>query len=145
MLNSKIARVVFCVLIAVGMLFVPVGSKPVKVHASSIGQQVVCKLSAPITFSASSGSVQIVGLGSGLIIRVCHVSISASAATNFTLQSGTGANCGTGTAALSGAYNNVTTLALDFGGTLRTPVSTAFCINSSASITAGGIATYAQF
>ena len=52
---------------------------------------------------------------------------------------------GTGTNPLSGAYNNVTSIALDFGGTLRTPASQAACLSSSASITGGGTVTYAQF
>ena len=77
-----------------------------------------CTLSAPITFSAASGAVQIVGLSAGKVIEVCHLSISSSVATNLTIEYGTGSACGTGTNALSGAYNNVTTLALDLNGTL---------------------------
>ena len=115
------------------------------VHASSINQQFACNLSSPVVFTAASGSVQVVPLASGQTIRVCHVSVSASTATNFTLQYGTGSACGAGTNALSGAYNNVTTLALDFNGTLRTPAAQELCINSLATITAGGIVTYAQF
>lgn len=116
-----------------------------KFNGTTWDRDFVCPLSAPITFSAASGSVQIVGLVSGQVIRVCHLSISASVATNFTIQYGTGSNCGSGTNSLSGAYNNVTTLALDLFGTLRTPASQELCINSSASITAGGLVTYAQF
>ena len=119
--------------------------EPMKFNGATWDRDFVCPLSAPITFSAASGSLQIVGLVSGQIIRVCHLSISSSAATNFTIQYGTGSNCGSGTNALSGAYNNVTTLALDLNGTLRTPASQELCINSSASITAGGLVTYAQF
>lgn len=118
---------------------------PYKFNGATWDRDFVCPLSAPITFSAASGSLQIVGLVAAQIIRVCHISISSSAATNFTLQYGTGANCAVGTTALSGAYNNVTTLALDLFGTLRTPASQELCINSSASITAGGMVTYAQF
>lgn len=119
--------------------------EPMKFNGSTWDRDFVCPLSAPITFTAASGSLQIVALQSGQIIRVCHLSISSSVATNFTIQYGTGSNCGTGTNALSGAYNNVTTLALDLNGTLRTPASQELCINSSVSITAGGMVTYAQF
>ena len=122
-----------------------VPSYPYKFNGATWDRDFVCTLSAPITFSAASGSVQIVGLASSQIIRVCHLSISSSAATNFTINYGTGSACGTGTNPLSGAYNNVTTLALDFFGTLRTPASQALCLNSSVSITAGGTVTYAQF
>ena len=122
-----------------------VPSYPYKFNGATWDRDFVCTLSAPITFSAASGSVQIVALASSQIIRVCHLSISSSAATNFTIQYGTGSACGTGTNSLSGAYNNVTTLALDFAGTLRTPASQALCIVSSASVTAGGVVTYALF
>lgn len=118
---------------------------PFKFNGTTWDRDFVCPLSAPITFTAASGSVQIVGLSGSTIIRVCHLSISTSIATNLTIQYGTGAACGTGTTALSGAYNNVTTLALDLFGTLRTAAGNALCINSSAVITAGGIVTYAQF
>lgn len=118
---------------------------PYKFNGSTWDRDFVCTSSAPITFSAASGSLQIVGLVGGQIVRVCHLSISSNTATNFTIQYGTGSNCGVGTNPLSGAYNNVTTLALDFFGTLRTPASQELCINSSVSITAGGIVTYAQF
>jgi hypothetical protein len=118
---------------------------PYKFNGATWDRDFVCTLSAPITFSAASGSVQIVGLSGSTVIRVCHLSISANTATNFTIQYGTGSACGTGTTALSGAYNNVTTLALDLNGTLRAPAGQAVCINSSGTITAGGIVTYAQF
>lgn len=120
-------------------------TQPYKFNGTTWDRDFVCTQSAAITFSGSSGSLQIVGLVASAVIRVCHVSISANTATNFTLQTGTGSNCGSGTASLSGAYNNVTTLALDLAGTLRTPASQELCINSSASITAGGLVTYAQF
>lgn len=122
-----------------------VPSYPYKFNGATWDRDFVCTLSAPITFSATSGSVQIVAPSAATIVRVCHISISSNNATNFTLEYGHGSACGTGTTALSGAYNNVTTLALDFGGTLRTASGEGFCIVSSGSITAGGIATYAQF
>lgn len=120
-------------------------NEPMDFNGTTWDRHFVCTLSAPITFTAASGSLQIVGLVASQAIRVCHLSISTSAATSLTIQYGHGSNCGTGTTALSGAYNNVTTLALDLNGTLRVPASEALCISSSASITAGGMVTYAQF
>ncbi|MBF6570524.1 MAG: hypothetical protein IVW54_16780 [Candidatus Binataceae bacterium] len=118
---------------------------PFKFNGATWDRDFTCPLSAPITFTAASGSLQIVAASGATIVRICHISISSSAASNWTIQYGTGANCGTGTAALTGAYNNVTTFALDFAGTLRTPASQALCLNSSVAVTAGGVVTYAQF
>lgn len=118
---------------------------PYKFNGATWDRDFVCPLSAPITFTAASGSLQIVAASGSTIIRICHVSISTSVATNITLQYGTGSNCGSGTNPLTGAYNNVTSIALDLFGTLRTPASQALCIVSSASVTAGGVVTYAQF
>lgn len=127
----------------------PVSGDPIQIgnidSSGNIHPFFVCTLSAPITFTAASGSIQVVALSASKTIRICHISISANTATNLTLQYGTGSNCATGTTSLSGAYNNVTALALDLFGTLRVPASQALCINSSASITAGGLITYAQF
>ena len=106
-----------------------------------------CSQSAPITFAGASGTLQIVGLVNGQIIRVCHVSLAASVATNITLLHGTGTNCGSTSTAFSGAYNNITTLALDFGpeAALYSAASEELCITSSAVVTAGGVVTYAQY
>lgn len=106
-----------------------------------------CPNSATITFSAASGTLEIVALTSSQIIRICHVSLSSTVATNITLVYGTGSNCGTGTTSISGAYQGVTTLALDFriGAEPRTAASNAFCITSSVSATVGGMVTYAKF
>ncbi len=106
-----------------------------------------CPNSATITFSAASGTLEIVALTSTQIIRICHISLSSTVATNVTLVYGTGTNCGTGTTSISGAYQNVTTLALDFriGAEPRTAASNAFCVTSSVSATVGGMVTYAKF
>lgn len=110
-------------------------------------QHFVCTNSAPITFSAASGTLQIVGLTAAQIIRVCHVSLSSSVATDITLVYGTGSNCAGGTTSLTGAYKGVTTLALDFGpeAALRTIAANAFCVTSSAVATIGGVVSYAKY
>ena len=120
---------------------------PFAFNGATWDRQFVCPLSAPITFTASSGSLQIVGLTAAQIIRVCHVSLASDTATNITLQYGTGSNCAGGTTALTGAYNGVKTLALDFGpeAALRTASANAFCVSSSASATIGGVVSYAKF
>lgn len=120
---------------------------PYSFNGSTWDRNFVCPLSAPITFSAASGTLQIVGLSASKIIRVCHVSLSSTVATDITLVYGTGSNCGSGTTSLTGAYKGVTTLALDFGpeAALRTASANEFCITSSAVATVGGVVSYAQF
>lgn len=119
---------------------------PYKFAGATWYRDFACNLSAPITFSAASGTLQIVGLTATQIIYVCHVSLASDTATNITLIHGTGTNCGTPTA-FSGAYNGVKTLALDFGpeAALRTLASEEFCISSSATATIGGIVSYAKY
>jgi hypothetical protein len=122
-------------------------SFPYSYNGSTMDLNYVCPLSAPITFTAASGTLQIVGLTASQIIRVCHVSLASDTTTNITLSYGTGSNCGTGNTALTGAYNGIKTLALDFGpeAALRTASANAFCVGSSAAATIGGVVSYAKF
>lgn len=122
-------------------------SFPYAYNGSTMDLQYVCPLSAPITYSSASGIVQLVGLTASQIIRVCHISLSSDTATNIKFLYGTGSNCGTGGTDITGLYNGVKTLALDFGpgAALRTIASNAFCISSSASATLGGVVSYAKF
>lgn len=122
-------------------------SYPYVYNGSTMDLQYVCPSSAPITFAAASGTLQLVGLTAGQIIRVCHISLASDTATNITFSYGTGSNCGTGNVAITGAYNGVKTLALDFGpsAALRTIAANAFCITSSVSATIGGVISYAKF
>jgi hypothetical protein len=106
----------------------------------------ICDQSAPVSISAS-GETQIIAASSGKTIKICHISFSSTAASNVTIEQGTGTNCGTSTAAVSGAYQNALTFALDFPPR-AVPVfssGTAACLNFATSVTAGGIVVYAQF
>lgn len=120
---------------------------PVRFNGSTWDREYSCNSQAVITFTAASGSLEIVSLTASQVIRICHVSLSSSAATNITLQYGTGSNCGTGTTAISGAYNNVVTLAINFmpEAAPRTAASNAFCVVSSATATIGGMVVYAKY
>jgi hypothetical protein len=99
-----------------------------------------------ISFTAS-GNTQIVPLSGSNQVRICHISFSDTATSNIKLTQGTGVNCGTGTADLTGVYQNVVNLALDFGSSspLVAGAGNAVCINSSATVTGGGEVIYAQF
>lgn len=109
-------------------------------------RQLACTSRANITLSGS-GSTQIVAASGATRIRVCHISISFASAVNFKLVEGTGANCATGPADITGLYNQIDSIALDFGSSspLRSSASQALCANQSAAVAAGGVIVYAQY
>jgi len=104
-----------------------------------------CANHAAISLTAS-GSTQIIGLVGGQSIQVCHISLAFTSAVDFKLVEGTGANCVTAPADLTGAYQDITTLALDFGGLgpLIGSSGEALCANLGAVVTGGGVIIYAQ-
>lgn len=95
---------------------------------------------------AGSGDTQIVAASGAAVISVCHISLSTVGAEDIKLTEGTGANCVTGNANVTGLYKNVTALALDFGATapVVTAAGSALCLNQSAVQAAGGIVVYRQ-
>jgi hypothetical protein len=98
--------------------------------------------SLPIVIT-TSGTLQIVPAVGGEAITICSISFLGSSAANFTLEYGTGSSCGTGTTAITGAYNTALGIALDqYNITL--PTSAALCLVTSASTTAGGVITFSQ-
>lgn len=105
-----------------------------------------CQQSAAVTIGGS-GITQIVPLSAGKVVHICHLDFAAGAISNVTIVTGTGSNCGTGTASLSGVYQSVIAVAIDFGekGALIAPASNAVCLNFASAVTAGGIVTYAIF
>ena len=104
-----------------------------------------CTLSAPVSLT-TSGLTQLVALSAGKQIRICHISIAFATAETFQLEEGTGSVCAGGTAALTGVYQAVLTLALDFpSGTLNALTSNALCANLGSSVVGGGVILYALY
>lgn len=105
-----------------------------------------CTSRATITL-AGAGTTEIVAASGALQIRVCHLSLSLTGATNITLVQGTGANCVTGPADVTGAYQNILGLALDLDGRslVTLAASQALCITNSAAVNGGGFITYTQY
>jgi hypothetical protein len=106
-----------------------------------------CTLSAAIELApAAVGSNQIVALTALKSIRVCSISFANSAAADIKLVQGTGANCVTGPANMTGTYRNVLSAAI---GTqldpLTTGVAQALCLNSSAGVNIGGVVLYEKY
>lgn len=129
----------------------PVVNRPISVDSigrvNFNGQQLFnnCPLQAAVTLTAA-GNTQIIALSGSTTIRICHLSLGAAAAEDIKVTTGTGANCGTGTADVTGFYRTATSLALDFTtGPLKGAAGGAICINQSGVINAGGVVVYAQF
>ena len=98
-------------------------------------------LSTAVTLSAS-GLTQIVAATTGQTINVCDLTLSFASGVDVQLEVGTGTNCGTGTATVSGLYKNVAGMALDTPFPL--PISKAFCVNLGSAVTGGGLLLYTK-
>jgi hypothetical protein len=77
-------------------------------------------------------------------VVICHISFALDAPVNVKLTEGTGANCVTGTADITGLYRNVTALGLDLGpnSPLRSSRDVAVCLNLSGAANGGGTVLY---
>lgn len=106
-----------------------------------------CTLQQPINLTAS-GNTRIINAGGTGTVHICEISFSSTAAENVQFTEGTGTNCGTGTANVSGVYQAVQSMVLD--PQVTAPISTQtpgddFCINQSAAQVTGGLVIYAKF
>lgn len=115
------------------------------------------KNSVPINITTAT-TTQLVPLLLGATVSVCGVSItiapSGTAADAATFEYGTGASCGTGTTALTGAFGagDLTTAApplfvtfADPGTTFKTPAGQALCLLSAGTtVNIQGVLTYVQ-
>ena len=104
--------------------------------------------SAPINVGTAT-TTQLVALVSGKSIYVTGWDIVVAAADTISLEYGTGTACGTGTTALTGAYNFPANGGLATGSGLgvlfKIPAGNALCIVTSAATQASGRVSYAQF
>ena len=105
-----------------------------------------CSLHATFDTS-SSGNTSLIALSGSTVIRVCHISATAASAVDFKLTTGTGATCGTGTADLTGLYQQILAVAFDWGAqaAILAPAGNRVCLNLSAGVRTTGTVTYSQF
>lgn len=108
--------------------------------------------------AVAAGTTQLVALSGATRVYVCGVSMtiapSGTSADTATFEYGTGASCGTGTTALTGAFGagDLTTTApplfvtfADPGTTIKTPPGNAFCLLSAGTtVNIQGVLTYVQ-
>ena len=109
----------------------------------------VCDQQAAISISAASGLQKIISGSVGKVIRICHIDFSSSVGSNVEIETGTTSStpCDTGTAALTGTYQNVLTFSDDYvlRATPIAPSGADVCLNFTNTVTTGGLVTYAIF
>jgi hypothetical protein len=116
--------------------------------AMAQGPGAVCNQSA--IFSTTSTGVQQVISAPGVpqSVRICSVYfqvIQGTAAANFGLVAGTGTNCGTGQANLTGAWTGVASTIQGYtqepgpSAAIKAPAGKAVCLNLSAAPTAANV------
>jgi hypothetical protein len=130
-------------------VFLSDGANPIGTAANPLltNLSTPCTLSAPIELApAGIGDQQLIALTAGKAIRVCSISLSASGAADLKFIQGTGANCVTGPANVTGTYRNVLSAVLGWQSNPLTLASAqALCVNSSAAVNIGGLILYDKF
>lgn len=114
-----------------------------KFNGATWDRELACSQQLPFNLTAA-GNTQIIPAGSG-VLRVCHISFSTTASEDVKITQGTGANCATGPADVTGLFKTVQSMALDFGNDspLRSGANQALCLNQSAAQNLGGVVIYA--
>lgn len=116
-------------------------------NGTNYDRDFVCSHQAAITLSAGTDVVIIAGVAAKTT-RICHIDFAATAVGTFTIQEGTGVTCGTGTAAITGAYPSIVTFAQDYQPTAALRTATQgddICLHAGGAATVGGFVSYAQF
>ncbi len=101
-----------------------------------------CVNQAAVTLTGS-GDTEIIAGTAGRVIRVCELYLGAASAEDVKLTQGTGTNCGTGTADVTGLFRQITALNLNSSNGIRGSTGKAICVNQSGAVNAGGIVIYA--
>lgn len=101
-----------------------------------------CVNQSAITLTGA-GDTEIIAAASGRAVRVCELYLAAASAEDVKLTQGTGTNCGTGTANITGLFRQVTALNINSSNGIRGSSGSAICVNQSGAINAGGVVIYA--
>jgi len=105
----------------------------------------ICPLSAPIATSTSGNTVIVSGVAAQQV-RICNIAVASASPVNIKLQYGHGSACATGATDLTGAFQSVSAIALDFtAGGLRGAVGEDVCLNLSSGVQTSGVVTYTIF
>ncbi len=98
--------------------------------------------------AATSGSTQLVAAVTGKTVYLCGFVIFSAGTANVKLQHGTGTACGTGTTALTPAFQLTAQTGASYGNgegvVAKTASGNALCMNSSAAVAVQALVTYTQ-
>jgi len=128
------------------------GGVPMPANAANTGGNLTgiiqAGVSVPINISTAT-TTQLVAAAAGKSIYVTAWDVIAAGTGNITLEYGTGSNCGTGTTALTGAYNLTAQTGISkgngLGPVLVAPAGNALCALTSAAAQTSGSVAYTQF
>ncbi len=117
-------------------------------NGSTWDRAFTCPSTAVVNVTAAS-TTEVVALTASQVIRVCSIAVSMTpAAGTVTFVSGTGTNCGSSTAAITGAFplaaSTPLTISSGNGSVIRTPSANALCVTATAA-NAVGVVTYAKY
>jgi hypothetical protein len=98
---------------------------------------------------STATTTQLIALVANQTIFVTSWDVIAGGTGNFTLEYGTGTNCGTGTTTITGAYPLIAQAGISkgngLGSVLVIPPGNALCALTSANVQYSGSLSYAQF
>ena len=98
---------------------------------------------------STATTTQLVAISGSTKIYVTSFDVIAGGTGNITFEYGTGSNCGTGTTALTGAYNLTAQAGIakgnGVGAILIVPAGNALCVLTSAAVQMSGSLSYQQF
>jgi hypothetical protein len=128
------------------------GGVPMPTNAANTGGSLTSIIQAgasvPINISTAT-TTQLVAAVTGKSIYVTAWDVIANGTGNITLEYGSGSNCGTGTAALTGTYNLAAQFGIakgnGLGPVLVVPPGNALCALTSAAVGMSGSLSYTQF
>ena len=126
-----------------GDVNVPAGASPPPTTASFR-----CNRFLPLALTGAGPTTIITNTNASQAIYICHISLSLATAQSVQIHQGTGVNCATPTGNITGAYRNVSTIALDWGwwSAPRADYGSNVCVTfGGAPTNADGIVTYGVF
>lgn len=127
-----------------GLLYSPISA------ANSGGASKLISCNNSVVYDAStSGATSLISPASGQTVYVCGYSIVSAGTASVKLESGTGALCGTGTVAMTPAYELTAQGGIADGSPffrgMKSQASAGVCFSSSAAVAVQAIVYYTQF
>ncbi len=114
--------------------------------AQMAGSSMYPCLSRAVFNLSASGDTEIIAASAATTIRICHLSFATVAPEDVKVVRGTGTNCGTSPADVTGLYKSIQAAAFDWGpfSPLTGAASGAICLNQSVMQALGGVVVYDQ-